>query len=369
MDYQDFAYLALKAGKPINVAYVPRADYRGIQAYRDSVNKDVEQGRLSPKAIYITSGTALDGFSNPVKMGTAVLHSLDNCFFLLSSEIKNPVLDTLTKRLDAKYRDRLDSVMMVCGRKNEFTPVPGTLHARPGTIHYNLELASFSPYFVSIHAWAVRDSTRDNTHDSTFFTLDAGDRSYSALPVLTDRPDVAAAFPGAHITNAGINLVAFTDSMPKGTYQLGITVKTYGGQYIHQSVGRMVKVGVDYAARVKLTALPPESKILNDINIDEQSRDFSADGWAALPDRDATRSTIQLILKSKDVTFAYDVRPAVRKDVTEAFQHKYNLDNSGFHVKIDKKSLPPGAYRIGFIINDAAHHEAYMMLTDHAIGN
>lgn len=367
MDYQDFSYLALKAGKPINVAYVPRADYGGIQRYRDSVNNAVAQGRLSPKVLYITGGAALDQYTYPLKTGEASLHSLDNCFFLVSKSIDNPQLDALMKSIDAENKDKLDSVMMVRGKKKEFAPLPARLNVRPGSIHYNLEAVTSGPYFVSIHGWVVRDSTRDNTGDSVFFTLDAGDTSYWASTGRGDRPDVAAAFPGVHVANAGVSLMAFTDSIPKGNYQLGITVKTTKGDYFHQLTNKRVTVGVDYAVPIKLTALPPESKIMSDLTIDDRPTDFVANGWAALPDRDATKSVIQLILKSNDATFAFDVQPTVRKDVTDYFKHKYQLDNSGYQVTISKKNVPVGTYRIGFLIKDAAHQDAYMMLTDHQV--
>lgn len=368
MDYQDFSYLALKAGKPINCAYVPRADYHGMQVYSDSLTDAVAQGKLSPKAIYITSVAALEQFSFPVKKDVASLHSLDGCYFLISKAINDPLLDTLTKRIDAEHKVLLDSAMIASGRKKQFTPFPRTLSVAPGALSHNLEAVTLGPDYLSIHGWVVRDSTKDNTGDSVFFTLDAGGRSYFAAAGTGDRQDVAAAFPEVHVVNAGVALIAFTDSLPKGSYQLGIIVKTAQGRYIHMQTEREVRVDIsDYAAPVKLTTLPPEAKIIFDLHVDDEPTEFSMDGWAALPDRDATTSTIQLILKSSDSTFAFDVKPTVRKDVTDYFKNKYQLDNSGYRARISKIGLPAGRYRIGFLIRDAKRHDAYMKLTDREV--
>ena len=39
MDYQDFSYLALKAGKPVNLAYLAREDSRAMQRFSDSLTR------------------------------------------------------------------------------------------------------------------------------------------------------------------------------------------------------------------------------------------------------------------------------------------------------------------------------------------
>ena len=84
MDYQDFSYLALKAGKPVNLAYVARGDSKAMQLFADSLTGVVQSGRLSPKALYITDVAHLEYFSRAYQMNTMRLNSLDGCYFIFS---------------------------------------------------------------------------------------------------------------------------------------------------------------------------------------------------------------------------------------------------------------------------------------------
>lgn len=365
MDYQDFCYLALKAHKPINLAYVARSDIRGMTLYSDGITTQVASGHLSPKALYITSAGQLDYFGYPVRSKAASLHTLDGCYFLISTSANSTLLDTLLPRIDSENKTKLDSVSNRNDNKLEFAPVSKRIDGSNGGIRYNLEAVTLAPDFIMIHGWAVRDSTKDNTGDSVYYTLESGDRVYWAPATTSDRQDIASSFPGAHIVKAADALMAFTDSVSQGVYTLGITVKTKQGRYLHLQTKRTANIKIpEYPVPVKLTMLPPVTKMIYDLQVSDNLAEQSVDGWVAIPGRDADKATIQLLLKAGDATYAFDATPVERKDVTAIYKNKYNLDNTGFRIKIAGNTLPPGKYTIGFLIRDAARQDDHAMFTD-----
>lgn len=362
--YKDFCYMASKAHIPVNAGYLARVDSRGMNQYIDSVNNDVAFGNLMPKTLYITSKASVAQYSVPVKMGVAGLHSLDGYYYFFSNASKNELLDTVTKRLDAMNRANLESALSESG-KTQFQDVPKRLVAGKASIQNNLEYLTVGPDFVSIHGWAALDSVRDDTGDSVFVTLTSGNRSYWVAPVMSVRNDVTNAMR-SHPHKPAINMLAFTDSMPKGIYQLGLTVKTAQGAYEHQEmVGYEVKMKMNaYFVPEKITALPALSNIHYDIHLVDKSAEFLVDGWAAEDNRDADHCTIRLLLKSNENIYSVETMTTERKDVTAAFNNKYRLDNSGYQVRIIKGGLPAGNYLLGILIHDGNSGKDMMAWTD-----
>ena len=367
--YKDFCYMALKAHKPVNAGYLARVDSRSMKQYTDSVNNDVAFGKLMPRTLYIIGKASLVQYSVPVKMGVSELHSMDGYYYLFTEMTKNEILDTLTKRLDAENKANLDSAMSAEGKKAQFREVPEKLAARSGPIRSNMEYLTVGSDFISIHGWAILDSLRDDTGDSVFVTLSSGDRSYWAAGELSAREDVTAVFKGRPHKPA-FNLLAFTDSMPKGTYQQGFTVKTAQGGYVHQEMaGYLVKVKMnEYYVPMRVTALPAAGNIRYDMNLVDQPGEFLVEGWAAREDQGADNCAIRILLKSNENTYSVETLATERKDVTAAFKNKYRLDNSGYRVKIVKGSLPAGDYQVGIFIHDAGSGKDVMVWTDKRVG-
>jgi hypothetical protein len=368
MSYQDFSFLALKAGKPIDLAYVARANSQGEAHYTDSLRTTAGFGHLSPKALYIINANYIDAWSIPLKTGAANLHMLDGCYFYFAKEAEKETLDTLTRRLDAMNRKKLDSVFDADGRKIQFREIPKALAAGKHSIKNNMEKIEYGDDFFAIQGWAVRDSTPDNTGDSVFLTLSSQQGNWWAPSGISEREDVSNVFLPSKIHNPAVHFLGFTDSVPRGEYDLGVIVKTSQGQYIQAGTGRIVKVKItEYETPVKTTTLPPVSRILYDANVEEKPTSFIVGGWAALENRDADGCTISLILKSSENTYVLKTEPVLRADVTTYFKNKYRLDNSGYSTRIAKSSLPRGTYQIGFLIRDAGQNKEYSMLIDKLI--
>ena len=368
MDYQDFSYLALKAGKPVNLAYVARADSRAMQLYSDSLTANVETGKLSPKALYIISGSYLEHFSQAFHMNAARLNTLDGCYYIFSKSLKNDTLDAIVNKGNVLGKAVLDSAMSTVGNRMEFAKTEKIPSVNNNAIRYNPESIHIGQLVISMQGWAFIDTTQNNKGDSIFITLSSVDKSYIARARILQRDDMKSAFGRPHLDDAGFKFLAFTDDVQKGTYQVGLAIKDAQGRFVYQPMGREIKVKIpEYDSPEKTAQLPAEGKINYDLVLNDKESEFSAGGWAAIENQDADGCTIRLVLKSNDNTYLCTTQTALRPDVTASFKNKYKLDSSGYVVKILKSSLEKGKYKLGILIKDNRRNMETMFFTDKEI--
>jgi hypothetical protein len=79
---------------------------------------------------------------------------------------------------------------------------------------------------ISVTGWAFVDSTKNNKGDSIFFVLNNNTNTYIAPARITSRPDVTSHFNKPYLDDAGFAALIFKDDVEKGTYELGIAIKT-----------------------------------------------------------------------------------------------------------------------------------------------
>ncbi len=73
-------------------------------------------------------------------------------------------------------------------------------------------------------------------------------------------------------------------------------------------------------------------------------------GWAAATGHRATRGAVHLVLRSETATHVFSAVPASRPDVASALRQPTWKD-SGFHFARRIDRLPPGTYRVGFLLD------------------
>ncbi len=237
MDYQDFSFLALKAGKPVNIAYLAREDSRAMQRFSDSLTRVVQSGILSPRALYITNAENLPYFSSAFRKKTARLDSLDGCYYIFSSALKSGHLDSFTNKLNTIKKAKIDSLKVITGNRNEFTESAKLSESGFNSIHYNLESDSITSQVISANGWAFIESSQNNKGDSVFFTLNSPDRFYMAAAKLFKRGDLSGAFNRQYLDDGGIVFLAFTDFVKNGKYELGLAIRNAKGQLTYQPIG------------------------------------------------------------------------------------------------------------------------------------
>jgi hypothetical protein len=368
MAYQDFSYLALKAGKPVNLAYVARGDTKAMQSFTDSLTRDVQSGNLSPKAVYITNAAHLVYFSKAWQMNRIRLNYMDGCFYIFSKAINNSRLDSLTTRVNAINKSKLDSAIADIGNRTEFTESLPIATEDNKAIHYNLESQSISGDVISFSGWAFIDSTQNNERDSIFVSLSSGSKSYLAAATTSLREDLNGAFNKKNISNAGFKFLGFTDSVQKGNYKVGLVIKDALGRLVTQPVGIETPVKQSlFIDPVKISQLPAQEKINYDMILNDDGSTFSAGGWAARENQDAVGCEISLIIINDQNIYMARADPALRPDVTASFNNKYKLDSSGYRVRLLKSALPKGKYKLGLMIEDLSHRSKSFTYTDKEI--
>jgi hypothetical protein len=244
MDYQDFSYLALKAGRPVNLAYVARADNSAMQRFGDSLRTSVENGRLSPRALYLTNASSLEHFNLVFQSGTAQLNLLDSCFYIFTKEPGNNKLEALTDKLNFPFRAKLDNALSSISTGSKFSEIDKIPVADNKAIRYWLQTVDIGEKVISMEGFAFIDTTQNNKGDSIFVTLSSADKSYMVRTMIIQRPDITAAFRKPFLNDAGFNFIAFTDNVQKGKYQVGLAIKDTRGQFVYQPTDREAKIKI-----------------------------------------------------------------------------------------------------------------------------
>ena len=168
---------------------------------------------------------------------TARINSLDDCYYIFSSDLKNDHLDSITNKLKTINKAKIDSLKVITANRNEFTESAKLSESGLNSIHYNLESESISQRVISAKGWAFIESSQNNKGDSVFFTLNSPDRFYMAAANLSKRGDLSVAFNRQYLDDGGIVFLAFTDYVETGKYELGLAIRNAKGQFIYQPIG------------------------------------------------------------------------------------------------------------------------------------
>lgn len=353
-DYQYFCYLAAKLRKPITTGYVARVDNKSVDLYTDSLQAALAQGEMSSKKIYITTAKNLESFSVVLQNKTAQLNLLDNYYYLFANDIINPALRSLSEKLNSGSRHTLDSAVRLLAQKNQFIKTEKIDFGEDLTVRHSIEKSIDHNKFFSAKGWAFIDTTNNNKGDSVFFILNSDADTYIAPARINSRTDVTNYFHRSYLDDAGFTALIFKDDVVKGNYVLGLAIKNRQGKYVYQKTDKIIKAGIyDYAPIETIGKLPPLTSIkynLESVEIGDSI--IKASGWAYLPEHDNDNCKISLILIQGEKNYLVETEPVPRPDVALYFKSKHRLENSGFSLKMRKKSLPPGKYQIGIMIRD-----------------
>ena len=242
MDYQDFSYLALKAGKPVNLAYVARGNFSAMHDFNDSQSVRVENGKLSPKALYITNAANLEHFSFAFQSNKARLNILDSCYYIYANVPQNQQINPLADQLNIPVKASLDSILKALTVRTEFTETGKVPALDNKSIRYWVQSLNIGEQVISMEGFAFIDTTMNNKGDSIFVTLTAGDKSYIVTTHIKQRPDITAAFNKPYLEDSGFTFMAYTDNVPAGKYKMGLVIKDAGGRLIYQPIEREISI-------------------------------------------------------------------------------------------------------------------------------
>ena len=369
LDYQYFCFLAARNRKAINIGYVARSDGRAMNRYSDSLNISLDNDNpIRPHTLYITTLPYLEHLVPQVRSGFGSLNTLDGYFYVYSDSVEDEGLRSLSGMLNARNKAKLDSGLILVGRKTEFHATRRIPDSSNHPLRYWFERLTITPKYLSMLGWGFIDSTRNNTGDSTYITLSSDTTTYVAAARVLQRHDLSVSF-SRRLDDAGFKDIACFDSVAPGSYRMGIAIKDHQGRWIGQLADTIVNVSLpEYATAEKLDRLPPEGKItywFDEFNSNDTL--FHISGWAFIDGQSAEGSTIRCVLKNDANIYTFETVPVRRPDLTITRKSKYDLRGAGFGIKALKKALSKGKYRVGFLIKDEKSSKELFVSTDKSV--
>jgi uncharacterized protein DUF6311 len=365
MDYQDISFLAMKAGKPVSNGYVARENTLKSQAFKDTVNAEIQRGEIAPERVYVTAPKYIDNFRALIYKDKVSIQELNGFIFIYPKAQKINSLFTET----ARSRKYFDSIAASYRSKGTLKPL-GFVVSDAHPVVYNVEGFSFNENVVQVNGWAFPKETDDDKGDSVFIALTNTKRqSFVAAATIVHRGDLTEVYKKQYLDDAGFNATIFTDKLPKDTYAVGILIKDKKGVFHYVKTERICEVGKNkFKAVVALPKLPSEGVLLSNLEKTNVTANWiGLSGWAALNDKDSYSNKVDLVLSGNGKQYVLETDAVNRTDVTDYFQKKFNYDNSGFATKFKRKNLPKGTYRIGVIITDTKLNKSVFKLFDKSI--
>ena len=350
MDYQDLGFLAIKNDIAISTGYTARDNVGANKQYMDSLTSILESGKMRKNELYVTTAGHLETFSALLHNKTATLEYLDGYYLVYSKQGRPPYLTHTSKA-----KRKIDSITRLYSQTGIIKKLETIKF--DDKITWNAEDVSFNGGVLRIRGWAFHKNNAI-PGDSIFVTLSERGRHFLIRTTKVQRPDVAASYK-RQTGNLGFKATAFTEELNLSDFIIGIAIKSATGEWTHARIGP-VKEMVNPVPQ-KIYNLPPTLNQKGNIdNIYEQRGDIFVNGWSAFMDKDATGTTIKLVLSGEKGNYQVSTRSTIRRDVTMAFQDKYNFDNSGFELKLAEKDLPQGEYRLGILIIDRKNKQSYL---------
>lgn len=87
-------------------------------------------------------------------------------------------------------------------------------------------------------------------------------------------------------------------------------------------------------------------------------------GWACFSDLDSKNTSINIVIVKDNFVTKILTRNTIRKDVTQYFNSKFNLSNSGFITHIKYSKLEEGTYKIGISLDNKIEKKNGLILTE-----
>ncbi|WP_459065015.1 DUF6311 domain-containing protein [Flavitalea flava] len=368
LDYQFFCYLAAQNKKPINTGYVARVDNHSVNFYTDSLIDKLEDGRVSPKALYITTASGLPRFFPALQKGALKLNSLDGYYYLYTNDSKNSGLLALSEQLNMGNTQTLDSFMNRVGIRNEFKVIPQIANLIETKLIYNLEKLKTGENYLHPQGWAIEENNLNNKGDSIFILLRSDNKAYIAPVTIQARPDITSHFKAPYLDDAGFDGIISTNRVESGNYRLCIAIRNRQGKIVFQETSNIIGIHIaDHSTPEKISSLPPQGNIIYNFDrLESDSAFINAGGWAAFKDQDAVNCKISILLRNGDQIYQAETNLQLRPDVAAA-NPKYKFTQTGFNVSLLKDSLPDGTYQLGILINDIAKSRKGVVFSDKQI--
>ena len=208
--------------------------------------------------------------------------------------------------------------------------------------------------YLNISGWAFLD--KYSTHQNTIYVAvtTRSDTLFFSTTSVT-RPDVTSAHNQHNRDQSGFTAWINRELLPHKDYQIGIYIDrgdVDGIGYWNSSPPVGSKQG-EFVSNLKSVTVPQfqtnELKVHIE-HIDKLKEYILISGWAFQEKNDTKNSEHYVVLNGSNAQYVYNSQIVFRPDITKAFP-EYNRDRSGFVARIKAKSVKPGIYKIGIIVD------------------
>ena len=260
---------------------------------------------------------------------------------------------------------------------NEFNTIP---ILEEGTeFHYKIESFENKDGFISIMGRA--NFMQTNSNYSNIDILLIGKNSIYKFPSNRfNRSDLNSYYKSDYdLSYSGFKITIPKSELSPDLYNLAIKIKDSQtkkeGLVISKHSFNTINLDefddiqiLDKLNLGEFKSLTKEDNFRHDFrNMQDQKDSLSLNGWAGFMDRNSDRTSINLVLISKKTIYKLKHINTIRKDISPYFKSPYNLDYTGIEIKISKKGMIPGKYKLGLIVKNPELGGNKLILTEHTI--
>jgi hypothetical protein len=205
---------------------------------------------------------------------------------------------------------------------------------------------------VLVKGWAI-GKTAATASGTTSLILKGDHESYRIAAQKMPSGKVVGYFNDPALQNCGFQALVPTGQLQAGIYSIGLEQTVTGSRDTALRFDdRKLYIDVPFDKPIPLPALPPLGDFHSGVDLVEDEKEtLRVSGWAIGNPDSIQDNTIDIVLNSGNLVFTVPTTPKARPDVKATFKSRLNLDNSGFDAEVNKKTLPPGKYRIGIFIH------------------
>ena len=348
LDYQDLCFIALKNKLPITAGYVARETGEYNRTFKDSLNSQLSEANINRDDLYIVGPNSLSAFYPLIYKNLVELRYQDGFYILYKKQKLN------LKPIMNQEKQKIDSIQKIIANTSMFTEIDKPNYQN-NSIKFNIEDIKFENEILNIKGWAFLNGINNSLNDSIFVFLSSKNKTYIFKTNISKRPDLVAHFKNTQLDNSGFQAIVFTDKFVENTYEVGLAIKNNKNNWFFEKLNQFESISVKKVKLPEELKILPESskKIIGNIEKNElYSGNLIINGWAAIEKEDATKSKIEIVLKSKSTIYIIETTKIKRQDVTDYHEGKINYNDSGFNSKTDLKLLKKGIYKIGLKVSD-----------------
>jgi hypothetical protein len=362
-DYRYFTYYTTIHRKKINMGYPARFDAVKAAALIGELGNKITEKGLDDNTLYISDEPFLNRFIVPIYYSESYCLNLDNYLILIKKSKKNESIYKLL--IENGATDESEKIIS-----------SSTFHTWSENIDLlvtNKAKASFyetdqSDDHLFLKGWAFDEKSSSSRTDSIYVVLESfktKTKWISSPAYRFGTQDVVDYFKKADVDYVGFGISSLITNLKEDSYRTGILFRNKATQ-VNSLLWLDHNISISKPVNANLTSIP--GNVINDIKFDinvfkDEEKETLIEAWAFTDSNQCAGCKCYYTLVLDNDTYAAEARTIARQDVADFF-HNPALVNSGRNIRINKKSLKPGNYKVGILLKDTINQVNHFTATD-----